>query len=227
MPESGFLRDHIAVLIDFDGTITQVNVLDSLYERFGGPGYRTYMELWNQARISTMEEIEQVFSTIKASRHEMENFLRTVDLSPGFKALLATCREKNYPLAIVSDGLRWYIEYVLDQHGITGVRVYASEIFFEMDRFGFEYPWFDPAYPLRSTAKPLIIQNYQQAGYHVVFVGDGLSDLEAAETADTVYAKDVLLQKAKLLGIDVREYQDLSQVVQDLDDPSLSFDRSN
>ena len=205
-----------ALLTDFDGTVTTINVLDSLYEQFAGPSYRIHMERWNRGEISTMDEIEKVFSTVKASRQEMEAFLRTVNIDPGFKPLLGYCREKNYPFAIVSDGLRWYIDYVLNTHGIERTNVYAGDIFFEEEDFRFEYPWFDPAFPLRSTAKPVIVKEYQRRGHRVIFVGDGLSDVEAAEVADVVYAKDILLEVSRERGIEAREFEDLFDVYQDL-----------
>lgn len=205
-----------ALLTDFDGTVTTINVLDSLYEHFAGPSYRIHMERWNRGEISTMEEIEKVFSTVRASRQGMETFLRTVNIDPGFKPLLGYCREKTYPFAIVSDGLRWYIDYVLNNHGIERTNVYAGDIFFEEEDFRFEYPWFDPAYPLRSTAKPVIVKEYQRRGHRVIFVGDGLSDVEAAEIADVVYAKDVLLEITRERGIEAREFEDLFDVYQDL-----------
>lgn len=205
-----------ALLTDFDGTVTTINVLDSLYEQFAGLSYRIHMERWNRGEISTMEEIEKIFSTVKASRQGMEAFLRTVNIDPGFKALLGYCREKTYPFAIVSDGLRWYIDYVLNTHGIEKTNVYAGDIFFEEEGFRFEYPWFDPAFPLRSTAKPVIVKEYQRRGHQVIFVGDGLSDVEAAEIADVVYAKDVLLEISRERGIEAREFEDLFDVYQDL-----------
>ena len=205
-----------ALLTDFDGTVTTINVLDSLYEHFAGPSYRIHMERWNRGEISTMEEIEKVFSTVKASRQRMEAFLRTVNIDPGFKPLLGYCREKTYPFAIVSDGLRWYIDYVLNTHGIERTNVYAGDIFFEEEGFRFEYPWFDPAFSLRSTAKPVIVKEYQRRGHRVIFVGDGLSDVEAAEIADVVYAKDVLLEISRERGIEAREFEDLFDVYQDL-----------
>lgn len=206
----------IAVLLDFDGTVTTINVLDSLYEKFAGPSFRTHMERWQRSEISTMEEIEQVFKTVKATRQEMESFLRSVQLDPGFISLLFFCRERGYPFAIVSDGLRWYIDYVLDIYSLSVSAVYASEIEFVDEGFSFKYPWFDPVYPMRSTAKPAIVKDYQRRGYKVVFVGDGLSDVEAAEVANVVYAKDVLLQETRARGIAVKEFQDLHDIFRDL-----------
>ncbi len=207
---------RIAVLLDFDGTVTTINVLDSLYEKFAGPSFRTHMERWQRSEISTMEEIEQVFKTVKATRQEMEAFLRTVQLDPGFISLLFFCRERDYPFAIVSDGLRWYIDYVLGIYSICISAVYASEIKFVDGGFRFDYPWFDPAYPMRSTAKPVIVKDYQRRGYKVVFVGDGLSDVDAAGVADIVYAKDILLQETIARGIVVKEFHDLHDVYKDL-----------
>ena len=50
----------------------------------------------------------------------------------------------------------------------------------------------------------------------MIFVGDGLSDVEAAEVADVVYAKDILLVEARERGIEAREYENLHDVYRDL-----------
>jgi 2-hydroxy-3-keto-5-methylthiopentenyl-1-phosphate phosphatase len=174
------------------------------------------MERWQRGEISTMEEIENIFATFNASRVDMESFLRTVQLDPGFKPLQALCRQWDTPIAIVSDGLRWYIDYILDFHGVEGVEVFAAEVAFASGGFQFEYPWYDPAFPLRATAKPLIVEEYQLKGYEVIFVGDGLTDVEAAQVADVVYAKDVLLLEMRARGLEARQYVDLHDVVRDM-----------
>jgi 2-hydroxy-3-keto-5-methylthiopentenyl-1-phosphate phosphatase len=207
---------NIAVLSDFDATATKKNVLDSLYARYADTSYVIHMERWQQGEISTMEELEGVFSTVRASQEEMEEYLGTFALDVGFESLLNYCCRQDIPFAIVSDGLRWYIEYILARYGIKRVEVFAGEIFFEDGGYRFEYPWFDPAYPFRSTAKPKIINKYQNRGYKVVFIGDGLSDVEAAEAADVVYAKDVLLNYARGKGIRVKPFENLNDVLMDL-----------
>lgn len=213
---SEFIMTRIVILADFDGTITTINVLDSLYEAFGGPSTPLIMERWRQGQISTMEEIERIFSTFVATRQEMEAFLRTVELDPGFKSMLSLCRQREYPFVIVSDGLRWYIDYILDIHGVAVPDLFASEIFFTPSGFRFEYPWYDPSIPLRSTAKPLIVNDFKRRGYRVIFIGDGLSDVEAAQVADVVYAKDILLAEMRARGIPAIEYENLGDVVRAL-----------
>ena len=209
-------NSKIAVLSDFDGTITTNNVLNSLYEKFAAPSYRETLERWNRGEISTMEEIETVFATVSASRAEMESFMDTVELDPGFPSLLIYCIETGIKFAIVSDGLIWYIEYIMRHHGIQEVAVYACEIHFERGGYRFSYPWFDPSTPMRSVSKSTIVRDYQSKGYKVVFVGDGVSDFEAAQVADIVYARDVLLAYTKGKGIQAKEFSNMGDIIGDL-----------
>jgi 2-hydroxy-3-keto-5-methylthiopentenyl-1-phosphate phosphatase len=55
---------RIAVLSDFDGTLTSYNGLDILYREFGAPSYKQVVERWDRGEISTMEEISTCFSTM-------------------------------------------------------------------------------------------------------------------------------------------------------------------
>jgi 2,3-diketo-5-methylthio-1-phosphopentane phosphatase len=191
-------------------------VLNSLYEKFAAPSYRETLERWNRGEISTMEEIETVFVTVSASRAEMESFLNTFELDLGFPNLLIYCQEAGIKFVIVSDGLRWYIDYIMRHHGIQEVAVFACEIHFERGGYRFSYPWFDPSTPMRSVSKSTIVRDYQSKGYKVVFVGDGVSDFEAAQVADIVYARDVLLDYTKENGIQAREFLYMGDIIGDL-----------
>jgi 2,3-diketo-5-methylthio-1-phosphopentane phosphatase len=209
--------EKTVILSDFDGTLTPTQVLNTLYEKFADPSYKKTLRRWNRGEISTMEEVETVLATVTASKADMEEYLRTVELDPGFEALCQYCSRNNTPFAVVSDGFRWYIEYILRQHDLDGIKIFASDIFFEQDGIRFSYPWFDPMTPFRSTSKPKIVRDYQGEDYKVVFIGDGLSDQEVLGVADVVYAKGVLMEFAREKGIAARPFNRLIDVVQDLE----------
>ncbi|MFC2053545.1 MtnX-like HAD-IB family phosphatase [Chloroflexota bacterium] len=209
-------NSKIAVLSDFDGTITTCNVLNSLYDKFATPSYRVTLERWNRGEISTMEEIETVFATVSASRAEMESFLDTVELDPGFPALLSYCRAMGIEFVVVSDGLRWYIDYIMRHHEIAEVAVYACDIHFERGNYRFSYPWFDSSTPMRSVSKSTIVCDYQSRGHKVVFIGDGVSDFEAVQVADIVYARDVLLEYTNGHDIQAQEFSNMGDLIGDL-----------
>lgn len=209
-------KSNIAILSDFDETITTVNILNQLYERFASPSYENFIEQWERGKISTPEEIEGCFATIEANRAEMEAYLSAVTIDPGLLQLLHYCNERNTPFVIVSDGLRWYIDYILQCNDIHGVPVYANEIFFEPSGFRFDYPWFDEQSPLRGTSKKTIVLKYQRLGYSVFFIGDGLSDTGAAEAADVLFSRDYLTDYARDNNLEAVEFSDLSDVLNHL-----------
>jgi 2,3-diketo-5-methylthio-1-phosphopentane phosphatase len=205
-----------AILSDFDGTITPTQVLNTIYEKFAAPSYKQTLARWDKGEISTMEEVETVFKTVTSSRQDIEVYLDTVELDPGFIALRQYCSDHGYLFAILSDGFCWYIDYILNKHNVNGTKVYASDIHFEENGFRFSYPWYDPSTPMRSTSKPTVVRDYQRRGYKVVFIGDGLSDQEVLGVADVVYAKDVLLKYAFEVGELVVQFEELVEVVEDL-----------
>jgi 2,3-diketo-5-methylthio-1-phosphopentane phosphatase len=207
---------NIAILSDFDETITSENILNQLYKRFASPIYKNFIERWNNGEISTQEEIEGCFATVKKNRAEMEAYLSEVTIDPGFSSLFNYCNGRKSPLVIVSDGLRWYIDYILQNNNIHDVRVYANEIYFEPSGFRFDYPWFDDQSPLQGTSKKKIVLNYQQLGYAVFYIGDGLSDTGAAEAADVLFSRDYLTKYARDNNLETVEYSELSDVLDHL-----------
>jgi 2-hydroxy-3-keto-5-methylthiopentenyl-1-phosphate phosphatase len=211
-------KPNIAILSDFDGTITSINVLEQLYKNFAAPSFTYYVEQWENGIISSAQEIEGCFASIKATQIEMEAFLSTVSIDFCLKELIRFCEEKNIPFAIVSDGLSWYINYILNCHGINNVTVYANEINFHSNRFRFSFPWFDIQEPFCGTSKKAIVRNFQNLGFSVVFIGDGLSDVGAAETTDVLFSRGFLSEYAKTNNIKGLPFSSLCDVLELLGD---------
>jgi len=209
----------IAVLSDFDGTLTLQNALNTLYRKFGAPFCKEVEERWDRGEITTMEEITTCFSTFNASQADMEKALRGIALDPAVHQFLCFCRAQNYEFAIVSDGLLWYIDFILRNHGIYEVAIYANEIHFAPNGFQFSFPWHDSSSPLRGVSKLNIVRSYQARRYKVVFIGDGLSDTDAIQAADIVYARDELLEYARLHDIRTIAFNSLSDLLDKWEPP--------
>ncbi len=204
---------RIAVMCDFDGTITKGGVIDLLYRAFADSSCWELVDRWIRGEISTLDEMQGCFSTMKATRQEMEAILGRVEIDPGFPELVDFCKGRGYLLAILSDGLRWYIDYVLTHQGIGDLPIYANEIHFLEDGYRITTPWYSPQTPRRGVSKPGIIQNYRDMGYKVVFIGDGLSDIEAVDAADLLYARDELLEYCQKRGIPAIAFTDMRDLI--------------
>ena len=200
-----------AFLCDFDGTVCPTQMMDFLYQRFAACGME-FAERWGRGEISTQEEIVSTFETVSASREEMEAALDTIEIDPHFPAFLQFCRNHNYSFAILSDGLEWYIDYILRGHGFPDIMIYANNIYFEEDGFRFSFPWHKPENPLRATSKPAIVRKYQEQGFTVAFIGDGKSDFDIVGVADVIYARGHLAeycQSENISAISFIDFQDL------------------
>lgn len=209
-------NSKVAVLCDFDGTITPCIVIDMLYRRFAAPSCLQMVKLWEEGKISTPEEMRACFATITASRTEMEYFLSSIPLDPALADLLKFCRQRGYHFAIVSDGLTWYIEHILHCHGVSDVTIYASEIHFGPDGAHLSFPWYSPETPLRGTSKLALVRRYKADGFQVVFIGDGLSDIEVVGAADILYARGSLLDYCRQHRSPAIPFSGLSEVLEDL-----------
>jgi len=188
-------------------------VLDSMYFRFGSSACREINRRWERGEIGTQDEIRDCFATVSASRQEMEAFLDTVPVDLAFPRAYEYFRKQGHVFAIVSDGLRWYIEYILRRFGIEGMLIYANEIYFEPGGYKFTFPWYDDHTPKRGTGKSAIVQSYQKDGFQVVFIGDGLTDTEAALSADLVYARDSLADFTRINNIPAIEFTDFGDLL--------------
>ena len=204
---------RIVILCDFDKTICKINVEDVLFEKFAACGLE-HTQRWEKGEISSKEELLYTFATITASKEEMENYISSVEIDPGFKSLLEFSFQKGYELAIVSDGLEWYISYILARHHIKGVPIYANQIYFENQGYRFEFPWYGEETPLRGVCKPEIVRSYQNPGTRVVYIGDGLTDVDVATVADIIFAKEVFLEHCLAHGIPAVPINSLSDVME-------------
>lgn len=207
-------EEHIAVFCDFDGTVTKGGVLDLLYKAFADSSCWELVEGWIRGDVSTPQEMQGCFSSMNATWDEMEAVLDTVQIDPAFPRLVEFCEERGYPLSILSDGLRWYIEYVLRRYGIPALPIYANEIQFLPGGYHITTPWYHPQTPRRGVSKPRIIQKYKDEGYKTVFIGDGLSDLEAVHVADQVYARDELLEYCQEQDIPAIGFTSMDELIQ-------------
>jgi 2,3-diketo-5-methylthio-1-phosphopentane phosphatase len=204
----------LAVLCDFDGTISPYDILDILYDKFAGQECQELTKKWDQGEISTPAEIQGCFASMRATRTEMESALDPVQLVPGFSDFVRFCHERGHAFAILSDGLRWYIDYILKRHGIADVTVYANDVEFAPNGMLIHSPWYHHDTPLRGTSKPAIIQKYHAEGFTVIFIGDGPTDVEAVEVADIVFAKGRLVEYCRTKGIPFTEFDHFSDVIQ-------------
>ena len=218
---SGSVSRSPAVLTDFDDTAAVENVAELLLTRFGDPTWHDVRSRFRAGELTLNDYQEITFRNIQADRETMQGYVKEhAHLRPYFKELQGYCADHGIPLAIVSQGLDFYIEALLDKEGVSHVPVHAVNTHFTGQGIAYEYRYARPGQEHLGNSKGLVVEGYKDRGHQVIYVGDGMSDFEAATKADLLFAHRVLAEECQRRQIPYRPFKDFRDVLSALQELS-------
>jgi HAD superfamily phosphoserine phosphatase-like hydrolase len=136
--------------------------------------------------ISLRDALQAEASLVRAGFDEACAVLeKAVRFDPTFADFVEDCEARGVALAIVSSGVEPVIRRALERHGLARVPVIANAL--DPDPNGWHIRFRDAL--ANGTDKAAIVRAARDDGAFVTYVGDGLSDFDAALAADYVYAK--------------------------------------
>jgi len=198
---------------DFDDTVTYKDISLLLLEEYAGYEWRDLWDAYQEGKITVGRFNELAFGMVKASRQEMLDFIRDrFKIRPGFSQFTSLCRQKDYRLVIVSNGLDFYIGEALKNIGSAGLEFHAAETVFDPEGLRVRYVSHDGTV-LDRDFKLSYTNLFLQQGYRVVYIGDGNSDLEPARKCHYVFATDMLLKHCRRQGIACTPFADFNDIV--------------
>jgi 2,3-diketo-5-methylthio-1-phosphopentane phosphatase len=205
------------LVVDFDGTITEQDLLDEIALTFGDEDvYREVDEGLDNHSLSLNEVIYREFEPVRAPLEEVQQWvLENVRVRPGFREVVELARERGWRFVIVSSGFRELIEPVLEREGLSGVELLSNSVDADPDgwkvRFRVSEVCETCGQPCkRSTAAALA------DGTELVYVGDGYSDRCAAESADLVFARRGLARYLDEQGVPFEPFEDFHSIARRL-----------
>jgi len=180
----------IALIIqcDFDGTITRNNLSILLREQFACGKWRRIELDYLRGRVSVEQSNRLQYALIEEPRERLQEFVRQhIDVRPGFREFVRYCRDNAIKFVIVSSGLDFYIETVLVEIGMPDLELHCGRTVFTKDGIGISYT--DPeGNTIDKGFKDKYLFWLKRSARNLIYIGDGLSDLEAARCADHVFA---------------------------------------
>ena len=203
-----------AFLTDFDDTAAVQNVAELLLHRFGAENWTDVREQFREGQLTLKEYQEITFREVRADRAAMQHYVRErATLRPWFSELYQFCDSRRIPLAVVSQGLDFYISALLERDGFGDVPIYAVDTTFQEGRIFYHYNHTYPGKETQGNSKAYVVEQFQEQGYYVVYAGDGISDLEASRQADLVFAHRTLARYCDQEGIPYTPFQDYKSVL--------------
>jgi 2-hydroxy-3-keto-5-methylthiopentenyl-1-phosphate phosphatase len=205
-----------SLVIDFDGTITEDDLLDTIARDFGDPA--VYQEVEDGLDAGTMplrEVIVREFRPVTAPIEEVvEWVLEEAKVRRGFAELVREAQAAGWDVHIVSSGFHELIEPVLEREGVD-VELHANRVDARPDGWRVIWRYPDDCEVCGESCKRSLLP----AG-EVVYVGDGYSDRCAALAADRVFALSGLARYLDRRGVAFEQFADFLDVSAALGDRS-------
>jgi len=208
----------LAVLTDFDGTISVTDASYEVLERFGEERWKDIEKEALDGRMSIKEALRRQAAMVKVSEEEMAPFLiEKVQLRDGFREFALWCRENGVHLEICSDGFGNTIGVLLAHWGLEWIPWTSNRTEPRKDGMLIEFPHWREGCPVNGNCKCSHLENLMGKFGDVIFIGDGTTDLCVARKADLVLARDRLhdiLTKEGKVHIRWFEWSDVRTVVE-------------
>ena len=215
----------ILIQCDFDGTVTEEDISFLILDTFAQGNWRKLLEDYLENKISVDHFNKQAFTMVRASKETLIEFVRTkAQIRGGFKQLVDYCHKRGLHLVIVSNGLDFYIDVILDDAGMKNIEVFAAQTKFCHEGIQVQYIGPDGNEASKGL-KELYARLFLAEGYRLICLGNGVSDIYPARLAHHVFARDDLLSHCTKENIACTPFTDFNDVLEDL--RLLTQSRSN
>jgi len=203
-------------VVDFDGTLSVGDTVDSMLERFADPEWKTVEQEWLDGKITAVQCMQKQLRMVRADRVSLENFFRAIQLDSGFLAFYKHV-SRFAELAIVSDGLGHAIKVAMKNAALPDIPVFANKLHFVSNGIDISWPYMNTACTAgNGVCKCAVARDISGDKKLIVLIGDGKSDACLAHKADVVFAKGSLITHCEANGIAHYKFQTFTDVLSEI-----------
>lgn len=197
---------------DFDGTITKFDTTDAMIETFAQDGWQEIMQKWEQGELNTKESARLFLRHLRVTPDEAKHFLESIPIDESFREFVNYVESRQEKLYILSDGFDFNINTVLEKAQLQHLTYYTNRFLIYKNYYDIETPYASTCNKC-GTCKKNLIEKLKADAEQIVYIGDGLSDICASQTADLVFAKRQLLQYRKKHNLQVHPFTTFSEII--------------
>lgn len=202
----------LKILCDFDGTISKADTTDAIFDRFA-PAWRSIEVLWEGGEIGAAESMRSQIELMDASMPELDEALDAIEIDPTFPGFVEYCDAAGIGLVVVSDGIDYFIQRILQRAGLSRLPVRANRLIQRgQRRYSLVHPHRVQSCASGAGTCKCTRAAAECAANRTVLIGDGRSDFCVSHQADIVFAKKSLLAYTQQQAIEAFEYADFRGV---------------
>jgi 2-hydroxy-3-keto-5-methylthiopentenyl-1-phosphate phosphatase len=206
---------NLQIYCDFDGTITEKDMIITLMEQFAPQGWEAIKDAVLSRTISVQEGVGRMFAMIPSDQiQEMVEYARRiVQIRPGFAEFMDYVRRSSLEFYVTSGGMDFFV-YPILAPWVPKEQIYCNRV----DSTG---PFIRIQWPHDCDAqcsggcgccKPSIMRQTRRPGCKQIVIGDSVTDAKAAKEADLVIARGYLVDICEQEHIPYRVFRDFYDV---------------
>lgn len=198
------MSKRIAIFCDFDGTITERDMIITIMEKFGAPGWEKTKDQILGQDITIQSGVGQMFAGIPSSnRDAVAAYAQEVAVvREGFAEFLTFCKEQGIDFWVTSGGIDFFVLPLLEPFQIENP-IYCNGSSFSGETIEILWPHACDEHCDNGCGmcKPSVLRKFPDEALFKVVIGDSITDLQAAKQADFVLARSFLLKKCEELEL--------------------------
>ncbi len=208
------------VFLDFDGTITNIDVGEELFVRFTDRE-KAYaiVKRWLNGEITSIQTWEMLCIMLDNINIELINeFIDSVEIDFYLQSFLSFCKQNEIDIFVLSDGFDYYINRILKKYQLQYLPTFSNIAKFEGNSCKPQFPFRDENCQKCANCKRNHIINNSGDEDYTIYVGDGFSDVCPVEFCDYVFAKKTLLRYCETYRISYFPYKNFNDVQRKLEE---------
>lgn len=198
------------VAIDFDGTVTDVDIIDDILQKFARPEWKEVELLWEQGIIGSRECLVRQMAMVDRPLDQLLDHISRYSIDETFGEFVGFLEERQTPFAIVSDGFLVFIEKLLENAGLGRLPVIANGLWENEGRLQTSFPYADKVCDA-ANCKCRAVEDISR-DRSLILIGDGQSDFCLAHKADIVFTKKKLTAYCQKNKIAHRRFTDFTDI---------------
>jgi 2-hydroxy-3-keto-5-methylthiopentenyl-1-phosphate phosphatase len=179
----------IVVFCDFDGTITEKDMVVSICEKFCPPTWREVVQQILDKKKSVKDGVAEMFAMIPSSKkQDIIDFAKhTMRPRAGLEEFLRFCKETGLLFTVCSGGIDFFVEPLVEKFRPWIHKIYSIPADFSGKMIKLLHPM---SCETEGTCKVKAMNEFP--GSIRILIGDSITDVHGAKHANRVFARAAL-----------------------------------
>lgn len=206
----------IKIFVDFDGTISSIDVGKEIFSTFGNKQKSDDIILkLHNGQISSRQCWEELIENVnEITEKKLFNLINEITIDSSFHNFVEFCKSHLIDVFILSDGFDIYIKHILERENLSWIPFYSNSLKIVNGKIISSFPYYNPDYPSSSNPKMQHIIDNSSDDDYTIYIGDGNSDKESAQYCDLIFAKNELLKFCEANRISFFPYKTFDDVIE-------------